>query len=74
MHAIPPFAQKIVDPHAREPADTRAISAMEVEVGSHRLCLSGVMSSEQSISRIEEHLRGLGHTTVRGLSLPSQAW
>jgi hypothetical protein len=74
MHAIPAFVQKLVGAHAREPAGSCAIPAMEVEVGSHRLCLSGDMSREQLVSRIEEHLRGLGHTTVRGLSLPPQAW
>jgi hypothetical protein len=47
---------------------------MEVEVGSHKIVLSGVMSCEQGIIRIEEHFRGLERTAISGPSLPLQAW
>jgi hypothetical protein len=74
MHAIHAVVRRLVGAYANESADPSAMPAMEVEVGSRKICLSGLMSHEQAVTRIEEHLRRLEHTTVSRPSRPPQAW
>jgi hypothetical protein len=74
MHGILAFVQRLVGTRASEPAGPRAMPAMKIEVGSHKMCLSGATSHEQAVTLIEEHYDGLGRTTVRGLSLPLRGW
>jgi hypothetical protein len=73
MNAIHVVVQRLAGACANESAG-RAMLATEVEVGSHKMCLSGLISHEQVIARIEEHLRGLEHATVCRPSLPPQTW
>jgi hypothetical protein len=46
------------DPDPAKPWSVRARRALEVEIGWHRLPLTGAASSEQAIAQIEEHLQG----------------
>jgi hypothetical protein len=74
MHGILAFVQRLVGTRVSEPAGPHAMPAMKIEVGAHKICLSGATSHEQAVARIEEHYDGLCRTTIRGLSLPLRAW